>query len=193
MNIIDPLLEEHKVIGSTLAVFKAELEKIAEQRRVDPISIDMSIDFVRTYIDLVHHGKEENILFRELGKKNLAAEHSALMNELLLEHKYSRTIVGRWMGATERYFDGEDNAEEIGGCLQELIEFYPQHIAKENKHFFIPVLEYFSQEEQNRMIQEFEVFDDKILHWKYRKVETALEERIDDIRTGSRPWPAAFT
>jgi hemerythrin-like domain-containing protein len=187
MNAIRPLVEEHRVIKSTLAVFETEIKKIKEQRRIDPISIDMSIDFIRTYTDLVHHGKEENILFRELAKKNLSAEHSAIMNELLAEHKYSRTIVSRWMDATEKYFDGEDTSEEIIGCLQELTTFYPRHIVKEDEHFFRAVPEYFTLEEQNKMLQEFEEFDDKILHWKYRKVESGLEERLDNDRTGINP------
>ena len=39
----------------------------------------VSIDFIRTYTDLAHHGKEEDILFRELSKKDLAKKkmHSA--------------------------------------------------------------------------------------------------------------------
>ena len=186
MNVIEPLVEEHRVIKNTLAVFEAELKKIEEAQRIDPIAIDMSIDFIRTYTDLVHHGKEENILFRELGKKNLSVEHSAVMNELLAEHKYSRTIVTRWIDATERFFDGENSSAEIVGCLQELTVFYPQHIAKENKDFFAPILQYFTQEEHDKMIQEFGEFDDKILHWKYRKVGSALEERLDNIRAGNR-------
>ena len=184
MNVVAPLLEEHRVIKGTLAVFDTEIEKIKKQQRVDPISIDMSIDFIRTYTDLVHHGKEENILFRELGKKNLSAEHSELMNELLAEHKYSRSIIGRWMDATERYFGGEGTSQEIIGCLQELTIFYPKHILKENKYFFGPIVEYFTQEEQNKMIQEFEEFDGKILHWKYRKVESIMKERLANILAG---------
>jgi hemerythrin-like domain-containing protein len=187
MNVIEPLLEEHRVIKKTLAVFKTEIEVIKEQQRVDSILIDMSIDFIRTYTDLVHHGKEENILFRELGKKTLSAEHSKIMNELLAEHKYSRSIVSRWMDITERYFAGEDTSQEIIGCLRELTIFYPRHMMKENKHFFGPVLEYFTQEEQNKMIQEFEEFDGKILHWKYRKVESVMKERLANIRAGISP------
>jgi hemerythrin-like domain-containing protein len=187
MNVIGLLGEEHRVIKSTLAVFETEIKKIKKQQRVDPISINMSIDFIRTYADLVHHGKEENILFRELGKKNLSAEHSKVMNELLAEHKYARSIVGKWTVATERYFEGEDTSQEIIGCLQELTIFYPQHIMKENKHFFGQVLEYFTQEELNKMMREFEEFDNKILHWKYHKVESTLEERLANLRAGIYP------
>jgi hemerythrin-like domain-containing protein len=184
MNVSGLLIGEHLVIKSTLAVFEEEIEEIKELQSVDPVSIYMSIDFIRTYTDLVHHGKEENILFRELGKKNLSAEHSRIMNELLAEHKYSRSIVGKWIDATEKYYAGEDTSAEIIHCLQELTVFYPQHILKEDKHFFGPIHGYFTQEEQNKMIKEFEEFDDKILHWKYRKVESTLEERLANIRAG---------
>jgi hemerythrin-like domain-containing protein len=187
MNVIGHLEEEHRTISNTMAVFEKEIKKIKEQKRVDPISINMSIDFIRTYTDLVHHGKEENILFRELEKKNLSADHSKIMKELLEEHKYSRSIIGKWMDATERYFDGEDTAQEIIGCLQELITFYPLHIMKENKHFFGPALDYFRPEELTKMMRDFEEFDDKVLHWKYRKVGSVLEERLENNRADISP------
>ncbi len=187
MNIIDPLVEEHQVIKKILFLLAAELDKIKNQRRVDSLANYISMDFIRTYTDLVHHGKEENILFRKLGGKNLSAELSVVMNELLAEHKYSRSIAGRWFDATEKYFDGEDTSQEIIGCLQELTTFYPQHIIKENEHFFGLAMEYFTGEEQSKMMQEFEEFDNKILHWKYRKVESALEERLANPRAGICP------
>jgi hemerythrin-like domain-containing protein len=187
MNVIEPFIEEHHIIKKTLDVFDTEIEKIKEQQWVDPVSINLSIDFIRTYTDLVHHGKEENILFRELGKKDLSKEHSELMNELMVEHKYSRSIVGKWINATERYFNGEDTAKEIIDCLQELAIFYPQHIAKEDQQFFGPILEYFAQEEQNKMLREFQEFDNKILHWKYRKVESVMEEKLANMRPGNCP------
>jgi len=181
MNIIEPLMEEHRVIKNTLSVFETEIEKIKEQQRIDCGAIDISIDFIRTYTDLIHHGKEENILFRDLAKKNLSEEHARIMNELMAEHKYSRSIVGKWMAATERYFEGENTSLSIIDCLQELTQFYPRHIMKENKYFFGPVLGYFTQEEQNDMIREFDEYEHKVLHWKYRKVQSTLEERLASI------------
>ena len=192
MNVIGPLEEEHRVISSTLSVFEAEMEKIKQQERVDPIAINMSIDFIRTYADLVHHGKEENIFFRELQKKNLSSEQSQIMKELVEEHKHSRSILARWVDATEKYFDGEDTTREIIDCLKELTTFYPMHIMKEDKHFFASVIEYFTPEELDEMIREFEEFDGKVLHWKYRKVESALEERLENITTRSFPREQAL-
>ncbi|PKN17350.1 MAG: cation-binding protein [Deltaproteobacteria bacterium HGW-Deltaproteobacteria-6] len=182
MNAMKLLREEHRVINNTLTVFQSEVEKIKGMRRIDPVAIEMSIDFIRTYADLAHHGKEENIVFRELRKKSISKEHLEMMNELVEEHQYSRSIVGRWILATERYFAGVDTIQEIIGCLQELITFYPGHILKEDKHFFTPAAQYFLQEEHKKIIQEFEAYDEKILHWKYRKVESTLEESLAGTR-----------
>jgi hemerythrin-like domain-containing protein len=40
-----------------------------------------------------------------------------------------------------------------------LSEFYPRHIAKEDKGFFIPAMSYFNKKEQAGMLEEFCLFD----------------------------------
>jgi len=60
--------------------------------------------------------------------------------------------------------------------LKELIEFYPIHIEKEDKHFFLPAMEYFNKEERNAMLQEFGEFDKSLIHEKYKQ----LVERFSD-------------
>lgn len=185
MNVIEPLIKEHQIIQNTLDVFEEEVEQIQKQQRVDLFSIETSIDFIRTYADLIHHGKEENILFRELQKKNLAAEQTKIMNELAAEHQYARRIVRKWLTATESYFAELDSEQGVIDCLQELTTFYPRHIAKEHTFFSGPVQAYFTQEEQNNMIREFEEFELNVLTWKYGKVHSALKKRLDHLRGAS--------
>jgi len=56
--------------------------------------------------------------------------------------------------------------------LEKLAAFYPEHIKKEDKHFFFPVMEYFSREEMDRMLEDFYKFDRKLIHDFFRdKVE----------------------
>ncbi len=55
------------------------------------------------------------------------------------------------------------------------MKFYPVHIEKEDKHFFLPCLGYFSKEEQDIMLGEFWEFDRKMIHEKYRKVVETRE------------------
>jgi hemerythrin-like domain-containing protein len=44
------------------------VDEIEKSRKVDPVVIDVAVDFVRMYADRTHHGKEEEILFRDLAK-----------------------------------------------------------------------------------------------------------------------------
>jgi hemerythrin-like domain-containing protein len=45
------------------------VEDIKNENRVKLLFIDTAVDFIRTYADRCHHGKEEDILFRNLAKK----------------------------------------------------------------------------------------------------------------------------
>ena len=50
-----------------------------------------------------------------------------------------------------------------------LAEFYPGHMEKEEKDFFIPSMEYFSRREQEEMVRKFWEFDKDLLLEKYLK------------------------
>jgi len=175
MKPIGPMMWEHRLIEKMLQLFDGEIKNINENKKVDTVFIDTAVDFIRTYADRTHHGKEEDILFRDLAKKELSSEHIRIMNELIDEHTYARKTVGKLVAAKERYLTGENTSQEVIGCLKELAQFYPQHIEKEDKHFFYPCMEYFTREEQNAMLLEFNEFDRKMIHEKYKKVVEGLK------------------
>jgi hemerythrin-like domain-containing protein len=175
MKPIGPMMWEHRLIEKLLRLFEGEIRKINESNKVDTVFIDMAVDFIRTYADRTHHGKEEDILFRDLAKKRLSPEHSRIMNELVEEHKHSRETVRKLVEAKERYLKGENTAQEVIAHLKELAQFYPVHIQKEDKHFFFPCMEYFTEEEQDRMLDEFYEFDRNMIHEKYQKVVDQIE------------------
>lgn len=170
MKPIGPMMWEHRLIEKMLRLFDGEIIKINENKKVDTVFIDTAVDFIRTYADRTHHGKEEDILFRDLAKKKLSQEHARIVNELIEEHKYARKTVGKLVAAKERYLTGEDTSQEVIDYLKELAHFYPTHIQKEDKHFFYPCMEYFTREEQDAMLLEFYEFDRKMIHEKYKKV-----------------------
>lgn len=176
MKPIGPLMWEHRLIERMLHLFDGQIARIREANAVDPVFVDIAVDFIRTYADRTHHGKEEDILFRNLAKKQLSAEHARIMNELVEEHKYARKTVGRMVEAKKRFLKGDKDAiQDVIACLAELAEFYPRHIEKEDKRFFFPCMEYFTQEEQDAMLQEFWEFDRNMIHEKYQKVADMLD------------------
>jgi hemerythrin-like domain-containing protein len=171
MKPIGPLMHEHRLIERMIRVVRVKLEETERTGSLDVGLIDMAVDFIRTYADRCHHGKEEDILFRELAKKQMTDEHKRIMEELVSEHAHARSVVAGLVTATGRYARGDAGSlDEAIACLKELVEFYPVHILKEDKQFFFPLLDYFSQEEQDRMLQEFWEFDRKLIHEKYRSL-----------------------
>ena len=177
MMPIAPLMIEHRLIERMIDVMKEELLLIEKEKMIDPEFIEMAVDFIRTYADRCHHGKEEDILFRDLGGKKLTGEHRRTMEELVEEHRWARKVTGRLVEANTRYVQGNKEAlSAITDCVKSLVEFYPKHIEKEDKHFFIPCMEYFSDAEREAMLKEEWEFDKSLIHEKYRNIVIAVEK-----------------
>ena len=178
MKPIGPLMWEHRLIEKMLRIVDERSRKMKIDLQADPVFIDTVVDFIRTYADRTHHGKEEDILFRELAGKRLAPEHARIMDELMAEHVYARKTVGALVVAKEQHVrtKGQDTITELVNLLTELTSFYPRHIEKEDKHFFYPCLKYFTDDEQQALLQEFWDFDRKMIHEKYGKVVEYLEK-----------------
>lgn len=171
-----PLMIEHRLIERMLSVIKDVLAKIQTKHQVDPVFVDIAVDFIRVYADRTHHGKEEDILFRELKKQSLSAEDRRVMNELIEEHVFGRQTTKALVDANTRYRNGDETAlGEISDKLQTLTEFYPKHIEKEDKIFFPAVRAYFSDKEDQDMLEEFWEFDRNMIHEKYKSVVEQLE------------------
>jgi hemerythrin-like domain-containing protein len=177
---IGPLMIEHRLIEKMIGLMSKELERMRRDNTARPSLIYTMVDFIRFYADRCHHGKEEDILFRELKKRKLKPEHETTMNELIEEHKWGRKTTKRLVDATRSYENGDEAAlAEIAGHLKELASFYPKHIEKEDKRFFKPVMEYFTQEERDAMLDEGFEFDQSLIHDKYRSIVSETQSLFD--------------
>ncbi|MFA5499890.1 MAG: cation-binding protein, partial [Candidatus Omnitrophota bacterium] len=75
MMPIGPLMIEHRLIERMIRVIKVKIQRFQARKEVSIAFTDKAVDFIRMYADKCHHGKEENILFRDLAKKKLQADH----------------------------------------------------------------------------------------------------------------------
>lgn len=178
MQARGPLMIEHRLIERMLALVEHTLKGIEATGTVDPVFIDTAVDFIRTYADQTHHGKEEDILFRDLDKKDLSDKDRRIMNELIEEHVFGRKTVKELVEANTRYRGGDTSAADaVAAGLRTLADFYPRHIEKEDKVFFPSSRDYFSDQEDKAMLAEFWEFDRKMIHEKYQSLVESLEER----------------
>jgi hemerythrin-like domain-containing protein len=167
---------EHRLIERMLSVIRNVLSEIESKHKVDPVFVDTAVDFIRVYADRTHHGKEEDILFRELNNKQLTAEDRQIMEELIEEHVFGRKTTKALVEANTRYRNGDETAlTDIATNLQILTEFYPKHIEKEDKVFFPSSRNYFTDEEDQAMLAEFREFDRNMIHEKYKSLVDGFE------------------
>ncbi len=165
---------EHRLIERVVPLLRRQVELMDESGVVDASFVEKAADFFRTYADRTHHGKEEGILFKALAVKKLSPEHRRTMRELVEEHVHARATVKRLLTARMDWLNGDRSAiGEVKETLLELSEFYPAHIEKEDKRFFLPVMDYFTGAELDAMLGEFNEFDGGMIHWRYQRL---LEE-----------------
>ena len=176
---IGPLMIEHRLIERVIALMKEAISREEDNKQADPDLIQWFTQFIRNYADQCHHGKEEDILFRELKKKDISKEHQKILSELVQEHKWGRETTAKLVDANTRYTKGDEEAlPEIAHCIRLLIDFYPKHIEKEDKHFFLPVMKYFSEQEKEAMLKEGYEFDSTLIHQENADMVSAWEESM---------------
>jgi hemerythrin-like domain-containing protein len=182
---IGPLMIEHRLIERMIEVMKRQLQEWEVEPTTDPSFIETAVDFIRTYADRCHHGKEEDILFRDLSKKPISGNHRRIMEELVDEHRWGRRTTGRLIEANQAYRKGDpEAASTILECVKALVEFYPKHIEKEDRHFFLPIMDYFSKEEKAAMLNEEYEFDRLLIYDLYRDRVMKEEERVSSVHKG---------
>ena len=171
MKPIGLLMREHRLIERLIKLLEKELNNIKKTKKVNSDFIQTSVDFFRTYADRTHHGKEEDILFRDLKKKNITSNLKNIIKRLEQDHQLARKIVTDLLNQNNNYIQGKSNSiKEITNNLEKLVTLYPVHIETEDKEFFYPSMDYFTVEEQQKMLQEFYDFDKKMIHEKYLQI-----------------------
>jgi hemerythrin-like domain-containing protein len=179
MKPIGPLMWEHRLIEQMIPLIQNEIGNIRTSGRADAVFIEKAVDFFRTYADRTHHGKEEDILFKALENKPLSGDLVKTMEELMNEHVIARTNVRAVLDAREEYLHGNKSSlTPILNGLTNLINLYPQHIEKEDKRFFFPVMSYFTDLEQDKLLSDFWEFDRRMIHEKYQNVMEQLGAKV---------------
>ncbi len=176
MTPIELLMTEHRLIESLVSVIIKQSGRIQQDKLADIDFVDNCIDFIKTYTDMCHHGKEETILFRQLKTKILSERHLKTLTELTSEHSAVRELVRKLMSVRNLYFNSISEAEkqiyafEIYQHLKQLTVIYPDHIKKEEKELFRECLDYFTDAEKDKLSEEFLEFDRNLIHKKYKEI-----------------------
>jgi len=178
---VEHLISEHRLIEQMVSLLQKETEIIVATGKVEPTFIAASVDFFRIYADKYHYGKEEGILFKELSNKKLSDADHNMMLELTYEHALSRRTVNSLESLREKYVAGlTETQKDMLELLNALVKLLPNHMQKEDTQFFFSSMKYFTQKEQDGMLDEFIEFDKNFTNKSYEKIVVALREALDN-------------
>lgn len=175
MQATETLKEEHRVIERYLAV----LEKIVEKSKIDQADItdlEQILDFIQTFADRCHHGKEEKVLFPTLEQRGIPKEGGPI-GMMLLEHEEGRKYVAGLAKALEDFKNGQDAGAQIRENAKNYIGFLRNHIPKEDDILYPIGEEVLSQADDQKLIADFERIEkERIGSGVHEKFHTLLEE-----------------
>ncbi len=175
---VGELMIEHRLIDRMLALMRVEMDRIGEFNRADPGFIDSAVSFINEYADFCHHGKEEKILFARLSEKPISPEMKKMVHDLTQEHVFVRNLTNELVRAKDKYMEGKPGGmADIIACINSIVVFYPKHVEKEEKHFFMPAMSYFSDDEKADMMRMFREFDSRLFHDEFKMTVSSLEDQ----------------
>lgn len=134
MDSIDLMKKEHENIMALVAIFRSACCKILEGEPVVQEDFQDMILFARTYADHHHHGKEEQILFREMTAYLGALGVNLIQHGMLVEHDMGRFHISTLETALQRY----ETSQSVEDRLEILVnaagwaDLLQRHIEKED-------------------------------------------------------------
>ncbi len=176
MDYSEMLYGEHELIERLFSILKQRIPIMRSNGRLDQQLIEIFSDFFITYIDIAHHGKEENIFFPLLKKRGLSEDDQKAIDSLIDEHRLGRNYVEMIMEANNNYKQGNiASYEKVLDLLTKVIDIYENHIKKEDENYFPKFSSYLSDEDKDNLIQQFLRFNIELIDVRYKKLFDLIE------------------
>ena len=129
------MVAEHDNILKLLDVIRAACCGAVEGKAIVDEDFRKMIAFARNYADKHHHGKEEQIFFREMADKLGDAGYKLVQHGMLVEHDLGRLHIAELEKALDRYKENPSTMDKVH-ILAEAMGYatlLQRHIDKENQ------------------------------------------------------------
>lgn len=126
---VEMLEAEHRVILKIVGVLGVLADALEAEKPVQVQTLRDLVEFMRTFADKCHHGKEEAILFHALVSRGVPAQGCPI-GGLTHEHQKGRALVAELDQAAQAHFPRATSETKaiMVRCLRDLAALYPNHI-----------------------------------------------------------------
>ncbi|HVU02816.1 MAG TPA: hemerythrin domain-containing protein [Polyangiaceae bacterium] len=160
MDLFDTLIDDHRLISRVLFAFEGFLTRVEQTGDLDPIELNRFVVFFREFADLIHHDREERVLFPAM-KRLGYAPNGAPIAHVMDEHRREQKLLFELrQGAVRNRPRGSRDTAHLVGVSRELVLFEREHIKKENDLLYPAVKKEFSGKTLDSVTKELWAGDD---------------------------------
>lgn len=180
LNSFELLEKEHELIRRAVKAIIKHRDRVQNEELVSESIFWGIIDFMSTYSDIVHHGKEERILFRFLERQSVSPELAETISQLVEEHTKLLTFVAGMRRAAKDFLSGVPAARQrVVNYLTAYIELIEPHIQLEDNKLFPALRTLLDKAALKHLAQEFIAFDAKTMP-RVQEIYEDLVKRLEE-------------
>jgi hemerythrin-like domain-containing protein len=177
-NSTEILEEEHRPIQKVAGVMLIWAEHLGQGHELAAQSLNDLVEFMRTYADRCHHGKEETYLFPALERSGVPLT-GCPVGALRHEHQTGRALVGQLAEAVAVYSpENPATRQPVEEALRALAGLYPNHIWKEDYLAFPMARKVLSAAEEQKLQEAFAQVEKEVgqdVHQRMEAIALRLE------------------
>ena len=155
----EELIHEHNAVLIALDVLDKISQQIHQEKNANIRDIEDLLEFLKTFVDKCHHGKEEGILFPALEESGMQ-HHYGPIGVMLSEHQQGREYIKQMR---ESIINNTIQNDTFIGAATSYTKLLRNHIAKENNILFPMSDELLSELTQSDILRDFEDLEENVV------------------------------
>jgi hemerythrin-like domain-containing protein len=153
------LMREHSLILQVLSTLEKRAADLEAGTATDPAYFQKAVEFLRSFADRCHHGKEEDILFTMMVEELDYPRSGGPVAVLTTEHERGRGFI-RGIAEAAAVLDGDPTAaRRIIDNARGYIQLLRTHIDREDTIVFPMVEQFLDDSDQARLAGKFAQFE----------------------------------
>lgn len=182
MSATENLKEEHRVILRMIRILRVASERLEGGEQVSLDIFKKAVEFIQTFADRCHHGKEQDTLFPFLGQRGIPTTGGPIA-VMLMEHEQGRRYVkGLSEALKEHEFGDKDAMKAIAENALGYAELLEQHIYKEDNILYPMGDRVLSPSDNRELLEKFGKIEKEIIgkgkHEYYLHMISGLEKEL---------------
>lgn len=180
MNCIELMVEEHKAAKRMLVVMRKYCYKVLKNDQIDYEDFYRMIDFVKTFVDEHHHGKEEKLLFNQMKDKLGVVAQKLITHGMLVEHDLGRLHIQQLEAALKKVIGGDEQAKlDLIANAISYCDLLNRHIDKEDAVVYTYANNNLDQETLDQINMECKAFEARAQEQETQDKYMAILEEME--------------